>query len=1641
MLRNEDKVIALYNYIGAISKLQKKTKKKIEEEKWYMQLENIPKDEKIIINYTEDDGLLIEIQKKDFLKPLEISQNLLKWIDGSWSNYKSKISIKKSIVIDSENEEENSKIEMISSEIEKELEIKIKERDLWTIEQKKIEITHNFFNDIYMQYLDLKKDSESLELYLGNGIILVRNNQFFSKEIKQNNLENRIKVNKDEIKVYFPILLRKMNIEFIAEKNILQIKEIEDNSIETELYTDFLNQVEGINLESIFNLEEKLKKINLHPLDKKATDTFFREFIHSLSVNGYVYEEDKKYRDEDILIYDKPVFIIKKKELDFVKNINNIVSEIQNGKEIPKHLLELIGVSSQVEEDSDPRTQYSKNILSDKDILFTKESNKEQLEIAKRIEKYNAVVVQGPPGTGKTHTIANLLGHFLAQGKNILVTSQTQKALKVLKEKIPKNIRGLCVSVLDSNRTDMRQSVESISEKLGFYSSDKLQEEIKNCEFIREKILKDLEEKNKKIVDIKNQEKKNIIYNGENFSIREAATYVKSNEKLLDKIPGKIEKDRTCPVDNKDIDFLQNKYLEEITEEEEKEVVLGLQDINLFLESDKYEELILKKEEYFNEFKNIKKEREYFIKSGFLYLKDKKIIDLEKIKGYSEEENPLISLINIKKWEVEAALSGMEGNIGKRKKWEIFLEDIRILYAKFEKKEEKFFKVKIDINIPDMKLAKKIVEELKEAIQNPGFLFKSRLKTAKEKISSNVLINKKIIETVDECNLILENIDFFIKEEEVKQSWDLLIGKNDGIYSQEIEDFSIFAYQFINRIEYFLNWEAKEKEKILCYLKDKGVFFENILETSDTPIQKLKNFMLSSEEIILNMKVGVSAFLLNEKNSEIQNYRMKLNSILREDSNWDKKLKESIEKQDVKQYRSSLYELEKLIEKQNLVEKRKKLLEIIQEVAPDLGTTLKKEKIFENSDDIYEIWKLKQLSQILEEIASQPYETLQKEIFETEKKLKEITTELAEKKAWYHVISFVEKPENLQVNQALRGWGQSIQKIGKGTGKNVNLYRKQAKEKMVICQKAVPIWIMPMSIVLDTLNPITNKFDIVIIDEASQSDLTSLILLYMAKKIIIVGDDRQVSPLSIGVTIDEVNLLRERYIKNRIFNDDLYGLNSSLYSIATTTYQPLMLKEHFRCVPDIIGYSNKTSYDYKIKPLREANSSKLRPAIVNFRVDGKRDENTKKNIVEAETIVSLIQACIEEKEYQNLTFGVISLLGDEQADYIQKLILEKIGEAEIEKHQILCGNPSHFQGDEKDVIFLSMVDSNELEVGAMRILGEGTEGSNKKRYNVAVSRAKDQLWIVHSLDFENDLKVGDLRKELLEYSLEPKKFIEEDILEKKSESIFEKEVARYLLERGYNVTQQWEVGSYRIDMVISFGENRIALECDGEAWHSSEEQIQNDINRQEILERCGWKFIRIRGSRYFRNPEKTMESVVLELNENKIYPEKNKVDKAKESSNELLNKLKNRAFEIRTSWNEKREIENNVSRNEEIQKNTKVTLNIDMKLIGEEGKQKEEVEKNISKNEKNIKKKEMSEIIISENDDLIDILNKNNLDYIDNREISKILWIIFNPDKKEFIENLLEKREYRYGLEKRGSIATQGRKAWRVMIGEEICEG
>lgn len=215
-------------------------------------------------------------------------------------------------------------------------------------------------------------------------------------------------------------------------------------------------------------------------------------------------------------------------------------------------------------------------------------------------------------------------------------------------------------------------------------------------------------------------------------------------------------------------------------------------------------------------------------------------------------------------------------------------------------------------------------------------------------------------------------------------------------------------------------------------------------------------------------------------------------------------------------------------------------------------------------------------------------------------------------------------------------------------------------------------------------------------------------------------------------------------------------------------------------------------------------------------------------------------------------------------------------------------------------MFISLVDSSE-ENKSLRLVGEGVEGAIRKRYNVAISRAKDQLWIIHSID-KNSLKEGDLRKELFEYidSLQKNTF-ESTNVEKVAISDFENEVARHLLEKHYTIKQKWRVGSYDIDIVAIYEDRKVAIECDGKTLNHTEEEVIANLEEQEILERCGWEFIRIRASEYFRNPEKAIKDIIIQLDDKGIYPNHKEIYIDR---NELLNNIKSEALELMEKYEE-----------------------------------------------------------------------------------------------------------------------------------------
>jgi very-short-patch-repair endonuclease len=605
--------------------------------------------------------------------------------------------------------------------------------------------------------------------------------------------------------------------------------------------------------------------------------------------------------------------------------------------------------------------------------------------------------------------------------------------------------------------------------------------------------------------------------------------------------------------------------------------------------------------------------------------------------------------------------------------------------------------------------------------------------------------------------------------------------------------------------------------------------------------------------------------------------------------------------------------LSEVFQKSPLVQHRRELLSRFQREAPEWALAIRSRTglhgAVEFPGDPAAAWLWKQLDQELSARARISLQELVRSLADATRQREEVTIALVDRLAWSGQFARV----NLPMRQALIGFVETLRRIGAGTGQRVPRLLLQAQEQMRNAQGAVPVWIMPLNRVAETFDLRTTRFDVVIVDEASQLDLTGLLALCIAREVVIVGDHEQVEPLAVGERALDVQALIDEHLQG-IPNAQLWDGKQSVYGLARQSFEPIPLREHFRCVPQIIAFSNRLSYNGSILPLREDSEVTTRPFVVAHHVKGSRHDGSR-NLREAEELMALMVAASEQPEYAGKSFGVVSMVGDDNSPHVrllQTLAFQYLGPQACEARRLRCGNSAQFQGDERDVMFLSMVDGP-AEHPPLRLRSEDLY---KKRFNVAASRARDQMWVIYSMDPDLDLKSGDLRKELIDHARDPQAL--ERLYEERepaTESDFERRVLHALLASGYTQIQpQYRAGAYRIDFAIKHERLRIAIECDGDRFHTLDE-LDRDLERQSTLERCGWQFVRIRGSEFYRDPERTLERVVRDLQQLGVSPAHDGQSTPVET--DLLVRVRTRAAELLREWRGEPDIDPNTHSSEQ----------------------------------------------------------------------------------------------------------------------------
>lgn len=1297
-----------------------------------------------------------------------------------------------------------------------------------------------------------------------------------------------------------PVLLQRLRLAFDPQKPEFVLSETEHS---VELYSTLFQAIQGIDGSLIAKLRQELENSQPDLLNGEAVSHLLRRFVVQLSSRGeFVDEIPSAGTTENPKIAYAPVLFLRSRTFGFSSALESILADLRDRSDLPHSLLNVVGIEPLARNSMDPAASINFAAAND-EILLSKPANQEQIEVAQRLDAYGCVLVQGPPGTGKTHTIANLIGHLLAQGKSILVTSHSSKALRVLHKQVVPQLQPLCVSVLEGtgeNRQQLKQSVSAIVERLASSSADTLAGQGEAAALRRRALRSSLQQQRKQLQEARFDEYRDVVVAGQAYSPSEAARRVADGKNKHSWIPTPVSIGSPLPLPTEDLIALYRTNVS-VSKEDEQDFSNVLPETKDLLTPSQFAQLISDRQRL--------EENDLYLAQE-LWQPSLGASSPEAIETLLNKLTQAVMLMNSgTEWQSAAIEAGRQGGPQKQV-WTSLLVEIEAVVREAAAAQETLMRHgPVLADHESLEAQSKVLTEIIKHLESGKSLSWAVLLIHSDwkKLLSAWSVGGKTPQELEELTSLKTLADLRQHRHQLMQRWQRQMTPLGGSAPAELGAApEVACRQYQPLIQNALDWYQKTWLPLEQEFQQVGFHWSGLLQNTplnlaahgdllrvrDTVLQALPSVFYSRANYLRVAKIQqtINAAIHNLENLEGTNAVSLITA-----------LKEALQHSDSAKYQKYYARFTELKQKSVDFSNRREWLRRLENAAPAWAASIRDRR---PHHDGYELpreaeaaWLWCQLNEELNRRQQVSLNTLQQSITETDVQLQQVTAELVNRRAWAAQI----RRTNLDQRKALVGWLKIMDRIGQGTGKMVPKFQAEARQLMAEARTAVPVWIMPLTRVVESFDPANTRFDVIIVDEASQSDAMSLIALYMGAQVVVVGDDEQVSPDAVGENLEETHNLIAQHLAG-VPNALLFDGKQSLYDLALSSFGgTVCLREHFRCVSDIIQFSNRLSYDGKIKPLRDASAVATKPYVVNYRVEGATSAN-KVNEEEAWATASLLVAATEQPEYAGNTMGVISLVGEEQALRIATLLRQYLSPVEYENRRIMCGTPSQFQGDERDIMFLSMVDGPQN--GPLPIK---QEPRYRKRFNVAASRARNQMWVIHSLSLEKDLKSGDLRRLLIEHAQDPQAF--ERVLqekEKETDSEFERQVLRRLMALGYQVQPQWKVGSYRIDIVVEGTSKKLAVECDGDRFHTLD-NLADDMQRQAILERLEWTFVRIRGSEFFRDPDSAMQPLLKRLQEMDIVPfasslAEHGTEGQEIVSEELLARVIRRADDLRRTW-------------------------------------------------------------------------------------------------------------------------------------------
>ncbi len=1112
------------------------------------------------------------------------------------------------------------------------------------------------------------------------------------------------------------------------------------------------------------------------------------------------------------------------------------------------------------------------------DPLFPLPANPEQMRIMERLRGNNGVVVQGPPGTGKTHTIANLMSALLAQGQRVLVTSQKAQALRVLRDKLPPEVAKLCVSVTDLDRggsAELEGSVKALSSRYTAFDSAAHDEQVARSAQRRA----DLRVRVDALTDQVRALRESEIFThppvapGYEGTLGEIARRLRAAAPRCGWMP--VPMPETAP-DGPPLTATEANELVRLlstqTPERAARVHETAVDVTSYPAASEVEAMVSAERAAHEA-----AQRESTEVSRRLDGCDASVLRGLQVNVDGARQaatmlglDPDAASWPADDWAVRAISDGLAGQNSTI--WaQLTAGREQVATAQRAIQTLGFRSVGIGPEAPGTATARLgMVAPLRDHLAEGGKLrgtFKSSEQRDAEPVLDHATVDGMPATTPEHVTLVCAALEAQACVEALGRGWAMvgvtLADATGGEAIQQSIARVVDTYARLDLVLHFLNAMAAVRQTLTA-------------AQAWVPIQSLADW----DEFV----DAVDAVRLRVDAEQASAALAAIGERLRVDADAPAAPPElgraatAIAARDLESYVEALADLtdapRQRIEQMEADALALRLRQAHPGLAALLAETASDPAWPARLADWDAAWAWGRANTFFTN-QRQPgrEQQLEAELTDTITRLRQETAELAAAQAWGHCL----RRMTAHQAQALQAYEQHMRAVGKGTGRYAARFRGRAREAMREAREAVPAWIMPLDVVLETLAPVRDSFDVVIVDEASQASLEDLFLLWLAPRVIVVGDDKQCAPSQVRLgELEPIFGKLSSYLPGLPgYLRDAYTPKSSLFDLLRTRFGAVIpLREHFRCMPEIIEYSSRQFYgDEPLVPLRQFGGDRL-PPLRAVRVEGAKTEGTStrlRNTLEAEAIVSQVEQCVADPAYQGKTMGVVVLQGTGQVQLIHSMLLERVEPKEWERRRLRVGTPPDFQGDERDVVFVSMV------IAERRPAVTGTEW--QRRFNVAASRAKDQMWLFHSVGPEH-LSISDLRYSLLSYVLNPPPAlaarlpvdVTADEPHQSFRSLFDQRVFLRIRERGFHVTPQVEVGGRGIDLVVTGAKGRLAVECDGQDWHGTEEQREADLDRERELKRAGWRFWRVRESEFHYDPDAALATLWETLDRIGIEP-------------------------------------------------------------------------------------------------------------------------------------------------------------------------